>query len=222
MKKYQGSKSYYKYLQKTEKVQFKENDETKLLVTATYMNKQTISINDKTDEVFVVGIYHEDHEIKSLNSKEFNLTLREVKTKKELKDELYKERKIDKEKQLALQSSENNTSNSSLIKKKKKKAVYLEPISVQLLEKDSPLLEGISFVSVWSKFYLVHFQHIAGNRLSLQIRSKKSEKQIQNDIDKARIMALTKKKKKTKKKKIKVKLYNSTILNFAKVAKYAL
>lgn len=193
MKNYQGSKSYYKYLQKTEKVQFKENNETKILVTATYINNPTINIDDKSDEVFIVGIYHEDYEIKSLNSEKFSLTLREVKSKRELKE------KLDKEKQLALQSLDNNMSNNIIPKRNKKRVDYLKPISVELLEKNNPLLKNISFVSAWNQFYLVHFKHISGNRLYLRIRNRKSE--IEDN---------------------KEKLYDTAILNFAKIAKYAL
>jgi hypothetical protein len=231
MKVHQEKQNQYKYLQKTEKVQFKESNITKVVVTATYMNEPTSDIDDKSDEVFLIGIYSEDLDVESLNSEEFNLTLKEVKTKKELEEEKDKEREERKAKRLMYEALGTNDINSSVFIKKKKLAVYLNPIDIKLLDKDSPLLEGISFVSEWSQFYLVTFNHIAGNRLTLQVKSKKSEEQIALDIVKAKAKLAKKKKKKSsikkkkklkKKKKIKVPLYHSQILSFGKVAKYAL
>jgi len=236
LKEHQGNKNYYKYLQKTEKVQFKENNITKMFVTATYMNKPTIDKDDTSDEVFLVGIFSENGEIESLTSEEFNLTLKEVKTNKELekeKEEAYKKRK---EKRLIAEALGNDV-NSSEFAKQKKKAIYLEPLDVKRVSQDNPLLKEISFVSEWNQFYLVRFAHVAGNRLSLKIKSKKSEEQIEMDIEKAKAKAKAEakllkkktatkikviKKKNKKKKKIKVPLYHTTILHFAKVAKYAL
>jgi len=236
MKKYKEKQTQYKNLQKTEKVQFKENNITTLVVTATYMNKPTLDIDDKSDEVFLIGVYSESQEIESLTSEEFNLTLREVKTRKELKAEADKdraERKAKRLKRIAIGSSDLN---STVFKKKKKKAVYLEPLDIKLLDKESPLLDEISFVSEWSQFYLVHYPHVAGNRLTLQVKSKKSEEQIESERIKAELKAeakakLLKKKKKLtkqsekktiKKQKKKVNLHNTKTLSFAKVAKYAL
>ena len=234
MKVHQQKQDQYKYLQKTEKVQFKENNITSMTVTATYMNKPTTDLDDTSDEVFLVGIFGEENEIESLTSDEFNLTLREVKSRKERKEEAKKERAERKEQQRMLEALDNNETNSTLFKKKKKKAVYLRPIYVKHLDKNSPLLKGISFVSEWSQFYLVHYKHVAGNRLSLRVQRKKSEAQMQIDTAKAKakadakVKAQVSKKKKSKhkkvkkKKKIKVPTHQSAIISFAKVAKYAL
>jgi hypothetical protein len=229
MKMHQQKQNQYKYLQKTEKVQFKENNVTSIIVTATYMNKPTSDIDDKSDENFLIGIYSDALEIESLTSEEFNLTLREVKTKKELKEEADKERTKRKEKRLERISTGNLDFNSTVFKKKKKKDVYLEPIYIKLLDKEDALLEGISFVSEWSQFYLVHYPHVSGNKLTLQIKSKKSKEQIELERIKAELKAeasaklLKKKQKKTiKKKKKKANLYKTKTLSFAKGAKYAL
>ncbi len=73
IKDYETHKVYHKYLQKTEKIQLYENSVTKVLLTATYLYKQTAKKNQNKDEVFVVGLYTEETE--SLISPELSLTL---------------------------------------------------------------------------------------------------------------------------------------------------
>jgi hypothetical protein len=63
---------YHKILKKTEKIQLYDNNETKVMLTATYLYTPTFENNDTRDEVFVVGIYFEDEII---SAKKYHLTL---------------------------------------------------------------------------------------------------------------------------------------------------
>lgn len=74
---YLENKTYNKKLQKTEKIQLysPDNGETKVLVTATYLNKKTEKEIKKEDEVFVLGIYIEGSEIDDINDEVFSLSL---------------------------------------------------------------------------------------------------------------------------------------------------
>ena len=193
-KAYAQKQNYYKYLQKTEKLQLQENNITKILITATYMNKPTIDNDDKSDEVFLVGLYSEDKEIESLTQDRLHIKLKDVKTKEERRKDRDAYRKLRKVEIEKLRTSDQNISLIRKYDKKisalKKKKLYLDPIDIKVVPKGNALLNGISFVSDWSQFYLVHFKHIEGNRLQLQVKSED--------------------------------LNTTGTLNFAKVAKYAL
>ena len=193
-KAYEQKQNYYKYLQKTEKLQLQENNITKVLVTATYMNQPNIDNDDTSDEVFLIGLYKEESDIKPFIDDGLSIRLKDVKTKKERRKDGDEARQARQEKIAQLRMNDQNVSLIRVydreIKKEKKKKAYLNPTVVQVVNKDNALLKGISFVSDWNQFYLVHFKHIAGNRLQLQVKSED--------------MNLT------------------GTLNFAKVAKYAL
>jgi len=70
-------KQYNKKLLHTEKVQLYDANETQVLLTATYLFKQSNvkKEDEKKDEVFVVGIYMENETAQNLLTKDFNLTL---------------------------------------------------------------------------------------------------------------------------------------------------
>jgi hypothetical protein len=54
-------KSYYKNLQRTEKIQlYDENNTTKALVVATYLAPKTYKAKDRAEEMFIVGVYFEE------------------------------------------------------------------------------------------------------------------------------------------------------------------
>jgi len=74
---YDKEKTYHKKLLHTEKVQLYDGNETKILLTATYLYTQTDlpKEEDNRDEVFIVGIYMEDETAEHLSSEDFNLTL---------------------------------------------------------------------------------------------------------------------------------------------------
>ena len=81
---YEKNKIYHQKLQKTEKVQLKENGITKVVLTGTYLYKPSKKKIDKSDEVFIIGIYAEDSDVQSLTQDGFSLTL-EGKAAKEIK-----------------------------------------------------------------------------------------------------------------------------------------
>ena len=74
---YKKEKAYHKKLLQTEKAQLYDENETKVLLTATYLYTQTDvpKEKDKRDEVFIVGLYMEDEESAHFNAEDFNLTL---------------------------------------------------------------------------------------------------------------------------------------------------
>jgi len=71
------NKIYNKKLQKTEKIQLYSADEkvTKVLVTATYLNKQKVKKQQKEDEIFILGVYIEKSEFEDFDTEAFSLTL---------------------------------------------------------------------------------------------------------------------------------------------------
>ena len=75
MEAYETKKSYHQQLQKTEKIQLYDGNNTKALLTATYLNEQNIDKEYKPDEVFIVGIYIEEMEEESFDQEGYSLTL---------------------------------------------------------------------------------------------------------------------------------------------------
>ncbi len=72
---YEKKKSYHQQLQKTEKTQLYDGLITKVLLTATYLNKQNIDKENKPDEVFIVGVYMEESQEESFDEERYSLTL---------------------------------------------------------------------------------------------------------------------------------------------------
>jgi len=75
MENFESDKSYHKQLLKSEKIQLYEDNITKVMITATYINEQTIDRSVKNDERFIIGVYMEDQE-SSLWNGDYNLTLK--------------------------------------------------------------------------------------------------------------------------------------------------
>ena len=74
---YNKEKTYHKRLLQTEKTQLYDGNETKVLLTVTYLFEKSDlkKEDDKRDEVFIVGLYMEDETARNLLSEDFNLTL---------------------------------------------------------------------------------------------------------------------------------------------------
>ncbi|MDM5264618.1 hypothetical protein PF327_10475 [Sulfurovum sp. XTW-4] len=72
---YSEKMTYHKQLQKTEKTQLYQNNETKVLLTATYLYTPNFENNDTRDEVFIVGLSVEDKASGELNGEGNILTL---------------------------------------------------------------------------------------------------------------------------------------------------
>ena len=72
---YQQDITYHKQLQRTEKIQFYQDDETKVMFIATYLYTPTYEKNDTRDERFIVGLHLHENLEEDINSSEYTLTL---------------------------------------------------------------------------------------------------------------------------------------------------
>jgi len=88
-KSYKEQISYYKALQKTEKIQLYQDNETKIMFTATYLYKPSLE-NNNSLENFIIGVHYEDNSTKdyslSLNGQKALKTQILAYTDKRLKD----------------------------------------------------------------------------------------------------------------------------------------
>jgi len=75
MEAYSQKISYHKQLQKTEKIQFYQDQETKVLLTATYLYTPHYEKNDTRDEMFIVGLHLHEEADDNMQSSEYTLTL---------------------------------------------------------------------------------------------------------------------------------------------------
>ncbi len=66
IRSYKQKVDYHKQLQKTEKIQFFDNDVTKVVLTATYLYTPTFEKKDTRDEKFIIGIHFEDEGVDSM------------------------------------------------------------------------------------------------------------------------------------------------------------
>lgn len=164
MEIYTQKSDSYKMLQKTEKLQLKENNETTLLLTATYITKATVKNDTNNTESFLIGISSDSHNHAPILNKTLHISLKNAISKKENDARKKKERD---ENDLRIDTKEKKK--SSLINK------YLKPLRIESISHTSPLLNNIAFKSEWSKFYLLTFKHIHSNRLILKIESAKNK-----------------------------------------------
>ncbi len=157
MQTYDKEKNYHMQLQKTEKVQLYNDQDTKAMLTATYLFEQSVDKNDTRDEVFIVGIFIEEDEYDtfdevSFEEDDYTLMLRDTRTKKS-------KTKKDKEKKEKAKDKNDEDKKDKL------------PKSVKQLKIGDPLLKDISFKSEWSKFYLVTFPHTKKRSFKLVFES---------------------------------------------------
>ncbi len=75
IQRYEKEKTYHKQLQKSEKTQLYDGQFTKAMLTATYLNGQSIDKKDKHDEVFIVGVYVEESQEASFSKEGYSLTM---------------------------------------------------------------------------------------------------------------------------------------------------
>jgi hypothetical protein len=76
MQNYKEEITYHKQLLKTEKVQLYDGNITTVMLTATYLNRQSINKKESGNERFIVGIYDEESEGSlSLSDGEYTLHL---------------------------------------------------------------------------------------------------------------------------------------------------
>ena len=75
MEAYTQKIAYHKQLQKTEKVQLYQDDQTKVMLTATYLYTPNFELNDTRDESFIVGVHLNEKAFGKIESNEYNVTL---------------------------------------------------------------------------------------------------------------------------------------------------
>ena len=155
MKEMTLHKTYYKMLQKTEKVMLSENNITKAILTATYLYVPTMhSKRSDANETFIIGLYLEDEEVDSL-SDVFDLYSKTDNKTKEKND---------------LNNTLKSTYKMTLNGKK--------PLSIKKLTANDSRLKHLSFVTEWNTYALVTFKHVKGTRLKLLFESTQYGKGI--------------------------------------------
>jgi hypothetical protein len=75
MEAYSQDVSYHKQLQKTEKLQLYQDQETKVMLTATYLYIRNFDKNDTRDEEFIIAVHENEKAFGNINSRDYNLTL---------------------------------------------------------------------------------------------------------------------------------------------------
>jgi len=122
---YEKNINYHRYLLKTEKAQLYDDNSTKILLTATYLNAEIDQQNHTADEIFIISV-QSDNSFFNLKGKEYSLSLNGK-----------------------------------------------QPKNIKILNRKNKLLHDISFITEWSKNYLVTFNHVKSKQLFLTIESKK-------------------------------------------------
>ena len=75
LKRYKENSVYHHFLQKTEKVQLYKEGVTKVVLTATHLQKKHYNSKDTSNEVFIVGLDVENEIALKLNSREYQIML---------------------------------------------------------------------------------------------------------------------------------------------------
>jgi len=137
-------------LQKTEKIKIVEDNETKILLTASYLNGEE-SLNDdkeKVREKFIVGLYQSgDSNYTGLINPDQNLTIN-------------------------LQYPESDKKFSRKERLKRKKGIDTLPLLVQKLSPSDPKLKDIPMVNDWSDYYYVEFPHTRREQFTLTYQNR--------------------------------------------------
>jgi len=191
-----------RHIQKTEKITIRDENETKILLTASYLNAEESFEDDdnRINEKFIIGLYRADG-IKDadLISDEQNLTIHIAYPKPTKRDHFTRKER-----------------------KKRAKGVSRLPLVVKRLPHSDKLLKDMSFINNWSSYYLVEFPHSINKRFYLTYQNKthgftikkivKSKKSLKSEKNQK-----IKKGKKVVKKKI---IYKKYRLYFSKKGKY--
>lgn len=173
MKDVRTHQTYYKMLQKTEKVMLTEDNITKAILTATYLYTPTMhSKRSDANETFIVGLYLEDEELDSLGD------IFELYSKADNEDKKKDNKNIDsnKTKRADVKLTEQNTMNLNDSNYTNKGTYEIKlngkrPLAIKKLEADDSRLKQLSFVTAWNTYALVTFKHVKGKRLKLLFKS---------------------------------------------------
>jgi len=152
MQDYNEKKTYFKTLQKTEKIILSENNITKTVLTATYLYDKNAKKRDRKNESFIVGLYFEDKEVGALS-------------------EIYGIRKMD--------DNTSKKTKAKVISKKDKKIITeyalklngKKAISIEELDVNDERLKGITLVTKWSTYALVQFKYEKNKHLEMVFES---------------------------------------------------
>ena len=176
-------RTYYKTLQKTEKVLLSENNITKAILTATYFYVPTVhSKKSDANETFIVGLYLEDEEVDSLGDI-FDLYSK-------------KDENISQEKDMVENIFDSNATQIIDVNLTKKDSIEegdvnitsksdyqitlngKKPLAIKKLKADDSRLKHLSFVTEWNTYALVTFKHVESMRLKLLFESTQYGKGI--------------------------------------------
>jgi len=172
MKEYKNKKTYFKMLQKTEKILLSDNNTTKAVLTATYLRAPHEKLSNKKDETFIIGLYLEDEEINDIkevfglrDKNETNTT--KLKVEMETVENIFDSNETHIINATIDDVKNNNeamirTTNSYTLMLNGKKAIYIEK-----LNDDDPRLKKLSLISEWSTYALVKFEHVSGKQFQL-------------------------------------------------------
>ena len=152
MQNYKEKKTYFKTLQKTERILLSENKITKTLLTATYLHNKNAKMSDKSDESFIVGLYFEDKEVGPL-SEIFGLRDKADITK------------------MTTRKDENIITEYYTLTLNGKKAISIEKLALT-----DARLTGLTFITKWSTYALVKFEHENKKRLKMVFETPLSGK----------------------------------------------
>ena len=203
-----------KVMQKTEKISINDGNETKVFLTATYLNgeESLVDEKDRVREKFIIGLYLADNiNPENLINADQNLTIN-----------------------IPYPESDKEFSRKERIKRNK--GLDKLPLLVKKLSPDDPMLKNIPMVNSWSSYYYVEFPHSKKDHFSLTYQNKiygkipmkkkkavKSKKKKKTKIlkqKKQKPQSVNIKSKKKKIEKVQKQQYRKYRLNFSKKYKY--
>ncbi len=138
------------HMQKTEKITLTQEDEVKVLLTASYLNGEASIIDDegKVNEKFIIGVYQaDDVGIVGLINADQSLIIN-VSYPKSDKEFSKAQRDI------------------------RKRGIDKPPVMVKKLSLSDPLLKNMPMVNAWNSYYYVEFPHTQKKKFELIYQNK--------------------------------------------------
>lgn len=169
-------RTYYKTLQKTEKVLLSENNITKAILTATYLYVPTLhSKKSDANETFIIGLYLEEQEVDSLGDI-FDLYSKKDENTSQEKDVVENTHDSNATQiiDINLTKQDNMEDGDTNITSKSGYQITLngkKPLAIKKLKADDSRLKHLSFVTEWNTYALVTFKHVKGVHLKLLFES---------------------------------------------------
>lgn len=188
---YQQKVDYHKQLQKTEKIQFFDNNVTTIVLTATYLYKPNFEKNDKRYEEFIIGIHFEDEGVENIVDM---IGVRDVEDIQKMRDKKKQESEYvpdslfddiatfvgfgdahkndETETRQYVNNNDNKEINSTVpnygLTLNSKKAIM-----IKALNKNDERLKNIAYVTEWGSYYLVTFEHTDSKQFTLIFENEK-------------------------------------------------